>query len=174
MRHQSHYLVLRHWASDALPLAQVINKWLGRTIMTAASSPNETGDQPVASTKCSVLFGWQASTVESWKHESISILCDQRRINSGSRNFDYLDMIIFIWRGFKFQVQKAQHDVAWSRNVWRENCAGYLNRVIFMDGARNQPFLNLRYSVRGDSYLSLTFRRLTYSQNFVPWVSLHP
>jgi beta-hydroxylase len=25
--------------------AQVINKWLGRTIMTAASSPNETGDQ---------------------------------------------------------------------------------------------------------------------------------
>ena len=27
-----------HWA-------QVINKWLGRTIMTAASSPNETGDQ---------------------------------------------------------------------------------------------------------------------------------
>jgi beta-hydroxylase len=37
--------VLRRRAPDALPLAQAVNRWLGRTMMTAAASPNETGDQ---------------------------------------------------------------------------------------------------------------------------------
>ena len=39
--------------------AQKINKWLGRTVMTAASSPNETGDQTGGINKVFKLF-WYA------------------------------------------------------------------------------------------------------------------
>lgn len=39
--------------------AQIVNKWLGRTLMTAASSPNETGDQTGGINKVFRVF-WHA------------------------------------------------------------------------------------------------------------------
>jgi len=55
------------------------------------------------------LAGWQVSSkIESM--ESIAVLRDQRRINSGSRNFDYLDMNI--WIKTAVEEPEAQHNVA--------------------------------------------------------------